>query len=138
MNYGKVEGTFLAPNGERTPLTGRIVFEPTNQILGDPGIDYAPAPITGFLDLSGALRSADGSPIMLAYGEWVAHFRLRYEHKSVPIKSLAFTLDSDIWITQVPGSGWEFEVVPHGDGTADLLGQNIIFHNDGTATIRMA
>lgn len=137
MQYGTVQGRFLAPDGGRTPLTGRIIFEPVETMLGDPGVDYAPASITGFLDLNGDLRSVDGEPLKLAYGEWEAHFRLRYEHSTVAIKTLRFTLDGDVWITQVSGSGWEFEVTPLGDGTADLRSSNITFHNDGTATLRI-
>lgn len=138
MNYGKVEGKFLAFDGARTPLTGQIFFEPVGPILGDPGVDYVPATITGYLDRSGSLCSVNGSPLTLAFGEWVAHFRLKHEYSSVAIKPVTFTLDGDVWITQRPGSGWDFEVVPNGDGTAELISQNITFHNDGTATIRMA
>lgn len=138
MQYGKVEGKFLALNGARTPLNGQIFFEPVGQILGDPGVDYAATTITGYLDRNGSLCSLDGSPLTLAFGEWVAHFRLKYEYSSVAIKPIAFTLEGDVWITQVTGGDWEFEVVPNGDGTAELISQNITFHNDGTATIRMA
>ena len=137
MQYGTVQGRFLSRDGNNTPLTGRIIFTPVNT-LSEPGADYPlGVPITGYLNGQGELKDRDGGPLQLAYGQWQADFRLKWNGFSVPIRPLSFHLESDSWITQVPGSGWEFEVVPLGDGTADLISQNIIDHKDGTATLKI-
>lgn len=135
--YGKVAGQFLAQDGAQTPLTGQIIFYP-RELATEPGIDYPTVPITGVLNKFGELTAKDGSPLVLMLGEWRAVFLLRHEGRAVPIAPINFTLTGDAWITHTPGTGWSFEIVPNGDGTARLIAPEITMNNDGTATVRIA
>ena len=139
MQYGTISGRFLVPDGRETPLTGRIVFQPTRTI-SEPGTDYPRAKVTGFLSLEGELSSSDGSPFSLAYGEWEAFFYLYHNGEKVYIHPIKFVVSGDMAITtsQDDSGNWTYEIVPLGDGTANLTASHIILHGDGTATLRMA
>lgn len=135
--YGTIKGQFLAQDGERTPLTGRIIFRP-KKIFAEAGIDYPATPVTGYLNGAGELTTAEGEPLMLLYGQWQATFLLRYNGQHIPILPRDFTVEGDLWVTHSPGDGWNFQIVPNGDGTARLIAPEITMNNDGTATVRIA
>lgn len=135
--YGTVQGRFLAQDGEQTPLTGRIIFYPKSY-FSEGGADYPLTPITGYLNALGEVTTKTGDPLTLLYGEWRAVFLLRYAGQHVPISPKDFVLTGDIYITHTSSTGWSFEIIPNGDGTARLIAPEITMNNDGTATVRIA
>lgn len=135
--YGQVQGKFLAQDGQATPLTGHIIFTP-HATGHEAGVDYLPTPIIGQLNEAGELTDSGGEPLLLMYGTWHAMFQLRFNGRYVPIPPVVFDLAGDVWITQMPGGGWSFEIIPNGDGTARLIAENITVNDNGTATVRMA